>query len=73
MAVELIGTPIGWVSLAWTQNPGNMVGSNAIIVTDSAAGGMGVYKLNNKAVGAVNLQSADNPGFKISNVRPAAA
>ena len=69
MAVELIGKVTGWVGIAWTEIPGNMIGSDAIVVTDSAPNGMGVYKLNAKNVNGVVLQSGDEPDFKISNVR----
>ena len=69
MGLELIGKTTGWVGLAWTKFPGNMVGSDAIIITDSAPGGMGVFKLQQKAISGVNLQSATMPGFMVSNVR----
>lgn len=69
MGLELIGRTTGWVGLAWTKFPGNMVGSDAIIITDSAPEGMGVFKLQQKSVSGVNLQSAMMPGFQISNVR----
>lgn len=69
MAVELIGKTKGWVAIAWTENPGNMIGSDAVIVTDSAPGGMGVYKLESKKVNGVVLQDPET--LSISNVRAA--
>jgi hypothetical protein len=69
MGVELKDRVEGWVAVAWTQFPGNMIGSNAVIVTSSAPNGMGVYKLKAKEVSGVVLQAADNPDFMISNVR----
>ena len=68
-AWTIIVSLIGWVALGFTQFPGNMIGSDAIIVTDSAPGGMGIYKLSQKAVPGIRVQSGNEEGFMVSNVR----
>lgn len=68
-ALELIGRTRGWVGIGWTQFPGNMIGSRAVIVTESAPNGLGLYRLGGKNAASIEPVSGDEPDFKISNVR----
>lgn len=70
MAVELINRVVGWVGIAWTEFPTNMIGSQAVIVTDSSEGGIGIYDLGGKSVPQVTPISGTQPGFLVSNVCP---
>lgn len=69
MAVELIGRTVGWVAIAWTQFPTNMIGSKAVIVTDSIPGGIGLFQLGGKTVQQITPISGTVEGFKVNNVR----
>jgi hypothetical protein len=68
MAFEYIGQTTGWMAIGFTEYPGNMLGSKAIIVTDSAPGGMGLYRLGAKTVPGLTSITGTTPDFKISEV-----
>ena len=75
----------GWVALGFHNGDGQMVGSSAVIATETAENGIGVFDLNAKAASGVNeangattlaarrrglLQSTNIP-ITITDVRPA--
>jgi hypothetical protein len=66
LAVEYIGATTGWMGIGFTEYPGNMLGSKAIIVTDTAPGGMGLFSLDQKAAAGFKPITGTEPGFKIS-------
>jgi hypothetical protein len=66
LAVEYIGATTGWMGIGFTEYPGNMLGSKAIIVTDTAPGGMGLFSLDQKAAAGIKPVTGTEPGFKIS-------
>ena len=77
----------GWVALGFHNGDAVMVGSSAIIATESAENGVGVFDLNaqaasgvNEAVGATtlaarrrNLMQSSNVPITITDVRPQSA